>query len=378
MKIAIVCGHYLPDMGYIEVHLSKAFVQLGHQVSVVTSTVIPSYVSQLYSETGSAPEGVDVVRLKPFFEIGQVVIAKGIKKAVTKVSPDMVIVIGLGKNFPKPVFGSDIPVVTLFGDNAHSYVSNSLISRMKTALLFSLFKQGAYRKAIDKSDLLLAYTPESFEAAAKMVGGRWADKLRKESGNISLGFWPSEFFFSSTGRQDKRAALGYSAETKVVITATRVKAEKGLEQAVDIFEKLPDNYVWLILGSGEDEYAKGLLETIELRIGKARFKMLPHQNRSALNDFYNAADMALYTVPAISIFEALGTGLPVVAPPEAALSHIKGAGVEMVLDRLDSANLIESIQSLDLTDTPRYARAQSATERFGWTHIAESILKAMK
>ncbi len=378
MKIAIVCGHYMPDMGYVEVHLSRAFAQLGHQVSVVTSTVIPSYVSHLYHEIGKEPEAVNVVRLKPVFQLGQIVIARGIKTAIKRISPDLVIAIGLGKNFPKPVFDLNFPVVTLFGDNAHSYVANTVMRKFKTDLLFSVFKRKTYRKAIDKSDLLLAYTPESFEAAAKMVSGRWADVLRKEKGNISLGFWPSEFFFNQAIRDSKRTELGWAKECNIVITATRIKAEKNLDTALAVFDKLSDDYVWLLLGSGEDDYAKGLLNTIEGRLGKGRVKMLPHQNRSTLNEFYNAADMALYTVPAISIFEAVGTGLPVVSPPEKSLSHIPGKGVEMILSALHAAELERTIQNLNHRDDARTARAEAAEHHFGWKGISESILAAIK
>ena len=47
MKIAIVCGHFLPSMGYIEVHLANAFHKLNHEIKVITTNVIPSYVKNI-------------------------------------------------------------------------------------------------------------------------------------------------------------------------------------------------------------------------------------------------------------------------------------------------------------------------------------------
>ena len=37
MKIAIISGHFMPDVGYQEVYLARAFSRLGHQVQVITS-----------------------------------------------------------------------------------------------------------------------------------------------------------------------------------------------------------------------------------------------------------------------------------------------------------------------------------------------------
>ncbi|HKL03508.1 MAG TPA: hypothetical protein VJ911_07520, partial [Cryomorphaceae bacterium] len=104
MKITLICGHFIPAMGYIEVHLARAFVDLGHKVTVITSTAIPPYVKHLQNTFGEAPEGVRVIRLKPLFKLGQIVVARGVREAVEESNPDKVIVIGLGKRFPKPVY----------------------------------------------------------------------------------------------------------------------------------------------------------------------------------------------------------------------------------------------------------------------------------
>lgn len=164
-KITIVCGHFIPSLGYIEVHIARAFALLGHEVSVITSTAIPSYVGNLNSSFGQNPEGVEVIRLKPKFTLGQIVTSHGIHKELNRLNPDLVFVIGLGKAFPKAVFETNYPIISLFGDNTFSYANGSL----KTKLLFSLFKKGTYQKAIDRSKNLIAYTPESYEAAAKMI-----------------------------------------------------------------------------------------------------------------------------------------------------------------------------------------------------------------
>ncbi|MEM9050756.1 MAG: glycosyltransferase family 4 protein [Bacteroidota bacterium] len=319
MKITIVCGHFIPAMGYIEVHLARSFTEIGHEVSVVTSDSIPSYVQHLHSSFGEPLKGVNVIRLKPFFTLGQIVLANGVKEAVSSTNPDRVIVIGLGKRFPKPTFSLNYKTTVLFGDNAASYGSSP---SLKTKLLFNLFKRKTYQTAVENADRLVAYTPESFEAAAKMLGGKSVEKLHKQDDFISLGFNPSEYYFDQKLRQSKRQDLGYKEEDQVVITATRIRPEKNLESAISAFKNSPQHVKWLLLGSAEDYYANQLVEKLKSTLGKGRFKMFPHQKRGDLNAFYNAADAALFTTPAISIIEAMGAGLPVFIPRMKSLSHL--------------------------------------------------------
>ena len=66
MKIAIVCGHFLPTMGYVEVHLANAFHQLGNEVQVFTSRIIPTYVKAVGRLSDNTP--YKIVRLN-FFDL---------------------------------------------------------------------------------------------------------------------------------------------------------------------------------------------------------------------------------------------------------------------------------------------------------------------
>jgi glycosyltransferase involved in cell wall biosynthesis len=366
MKITIVCGHFIPAMGYIEVHLSRTFAEMGHEVTVVTSTAIPSYVAHLHQDFGEAPKGVGVVRLKPKFSLGQVVIATGVKEAVLASKPDQIIIIGLGKAFPKPALGLGIHTTALFGDNAASYGDSP---SGKTRLLFEIFKKTTYQKAIEKADRLVAYTPESFEAAGKMLGGRWAKKLAEQKDFISLGFHPEEFFFDEKLRKEKRAELGYSESDKVVITATRIKPEKNLEAAIPAFAKASENAKWLLLGTAQDDYARSFAKKLEESLGPKRFQLLPLQKRDKLNAFYNAADLALFTTPAISIIEAMGAGLPVILPKEKSLSHL--------ISENDQGRVLANFGDLQFDGTlttDREKLTQKNANHLAWRKQAKELL----
>lgn len=369
MKISIVCGHFIPALGYLEVHLSLAFAILRYEVSVITSSAIPAYVGNLNSGFGENPEGVEVIRLKPKFSLGQIVIANGIKKELNRLNPDVVFVIGLGKAFPKPAFETKYPIISLFGDNTYSYANGSL----KTKILFSVFKRTTYQKAIDKSKKLIAYTPESFEAAAGMMDAERAAILRKQTDFISLGFWPEDFFFSPDLRKAKRDELHFSESDKVIITATRLVPEKNLEAAIPLFEKLPKNVKWLLVGSAGDAYSKDFEAQLSKRLGKDRFKMMGYADKTTLNALYNSADLALYTVPAISIFEAIGTGLQTVLPDEKSLNHIAETGFRIAQYLQAETTLSQWLKSED-SNIERLDRSKDAQSKFGWKEIAEGIL----
>lgn len=370
MKITIVCGHFIPSLGYLEVHLAKAFVALGHSTSVLTSSATPAYVGNLSKGFGANPKGVEVIRLKPRFTLGQIVIAGGIKRELDRIQPDLVIAIGLGKAFPKPVFDTKYKVVSLFGDNAHSYVNGSL----KTKVLFNFFKKPTYRKAIRKSTNLVAYTPESFEAAAAMMGGTEADILRKQTRFITLGFSPESFHCSPITRIAKRMELGYAETDKVIITATRVVPEKKLEAVMPLLAALPHHVKWLVVGSAGDEYSRDLNENFQTFIGKGRIKMLGYASKADLNALYNAADLALYTVPAISIFEAIGTGLQVVMGEDKSLERISNGGYRLKPYRGVSTDLDKWATADNEDEEVRMIRSIKAKKEFGWEKVAEELL----
>ncbi|HKL40943.1 MAG TPA: glycosyltransferase, partial [Cryomorphaceae bacterium] len=231
------------------------------------------------------------------------------------------------------------------------------------------FKKATYQKAISTADRLVAYTPESFQAAGKMLGGKWAEKLAQQEDFISLGFHPDEFHFDEVLRQAKRIELGFSESDRVVITATRIRPEKNLESAIPAFQKAPPNIKWLLLGSAEDDYANKFEERLKRDLGEDRFVLLPHQKRADLNAFYNAADLALFTTPAISIIEAMGTGLAVFLPKAKSLSHL--------ICESDQGKVIRDFNSLEIESMIISDRKELATKNadlFSWQKQAELLL----
>ncbi len=378
MNITIVCGHYLPDMGYIEVHLARALIISGHKITVVTSSAVPQYVASLQKKLlpGFANDGaIAIIRLKPAFALGQIVISSGLNKHVSASKPELILVIGLGKRFPKPVFDVNCRILTLLGDNDYSYAKGSTLNRLKSKLLFRFLKKSTYEKAVLKSAAIVAYTPESFEAAAALMSEKYKKSLLAQNHFISLGFWPDEFHIISSQRDPLRTSMGFDPNQIVLITATRVVPEKRLEKVFDLINQLPINYVWLVVGGNNSPYC----QEFETAAGKAfgeRFRMLSFRDRSNLNGLYNMADIALYTTPAISIFEALGTGLPCMLPDKKSLSHILVSAFNgFYYDEPSNPEIAAQIQKLDLSTNMRFERSAHAKQQFSWIGIAEKLVK---
>ena len=127
---------------------------------------------------------------------------------------------------------------------------------------------------------------------------------------------------------------------------------------------------WLLLGSAEDDYANQLDTELKKHLGENRFKMLPHQKREARNAFYNAADSALYTTPAISIVEAMGTGLPVLMPKMKSLSHlISNSNQGLYFDDPSSIDFV------GFSKADRQSLASLNRDKFSWKRQAEILLQ---
>ena len=128
MKICIVCGHFMPRIGYQEVYLARTFARLGHDVHVITSNKPSPSVKNL--NLPDYPIGIEVEknynyqihRLKSFISVRAIVLSNGVRKTVESIKPELVLVIGVGKLFPCPILQAskkrNYLVVTLFGDNS--------------------------------------------------------------------------------------------------------------------------------------------------------------------------------------------------------------------------------------------------------------------
>lgn len=344
MKIAIVCGHFLPTMGYVEVHLANAFYQLGHEVQVFTSRIVPNYVKSIGKLTDNTP--YKIVRLKSSFRLGQMVKSKRLAGSVEKFEPELVVCIGLGKLFPKPIYqlkNKNFRLVTLLGDNEDTYTAKGYTKKLKNILLQQFMKKTVYQLAIMKSDVLFSYTPSTIDVVTRFVNNKCAALLKSKSQLISLGFDEIQFYYDELERKEQRKKLGISENENLLVTATRVAPEKKLEKIIDLVDRLNQrgiNLTYLIVGFQGDNYGEKLKNYIAKKEFRSKIICKPFSRIAQIRRYYNAADAAVFNRAAISIFEALATGLYLLLPNQKNVSHILSGNNGTYFDILKEEDLI--------------------------------------
>lgn len=374
MKIAIVCGHFLPSMGYLEVHLANTFSKSNHEIKVFTSRVVPTYVKSVGKLTDDTP--YEIVRLKASFSLGQMVKSKYLAAEVQKFEPELVICIGLGKLFPKPIYqikNRNFRLVTLLGDNEETYTAKGYTKKLKNSLIQQFLKKIVYRQAIVESDVLLPYTPSTIDIITRFVNRKTAGILKLKSKQISLGFNEEHFFYDELERNEQRKPLGISLHDNLLITATRVVPEKGLEKIIDLVDavnKKGFHINYLIVGFQEDVYSKKLKEYIAQKEHKNKIICKSFASTSQTRKYYNAADAAIFNRAAISIFEALATGLFLLLPHQKNISHILTKENGIYFDKLTEDVIIQSINH----QKENRALRVNFAKKFSYRNLAHQIL----
>jgi glycosyltransferase involved in cell wall biosynthesis len=367
-------------MGYFEVHLAKAFAKLGPEVQVFTTNLVPSYVRQMVSETPTLgtekhSDGYTVTRLKASWSLGQMVKASGLLEQVEAFAPDTTVVIGLGKLFPKPIFKKNANVgrvLTLLGDNEDTY-DQSFKKRLMATL-----KNPVYKAAVQHSDGLFSYTPSTPAIVKTLIPSALHSTLDQKNQQISLGFDPKHFYHNDTLRKEFQNKLNFTTEAPILITATRVTANKRLNEVVQSVDELNTEGIalnYLIIGLTSDEASQSLTHSIQNAANKNAFQSLEFQPQKELVGYYNAADLGYWPNAAISIFEALGTGLPLVLPNKQNISHILRPDIDGAYTSQNKQEIKTALKAWAKQGSNREQRAGEQAERFSYTSIARKILQ---
>ncbi len=388
MKIAVVTGHYLPEMGYVEVQLARALKAEGHQVRVFTSRKVPPRGRDKglprYSTGLGEDQGVEVERLPHRFAFRQIVLPKGLRRRVESYDPELLIAIGIGKLFTGPVLlppsERSYRLLALLGNSRFNFREKKLISLQKR-LVQRIFKDPHYRRAIRNCDQLWCYTPETKTLLSEFTQGKLDEELHRKVRTTSLGFDPKRFYFDEEERREGRQALGMKSDEFLVVTATRLVPSKKLEQVIEAFEQLAPQHPelhYLLIGSSGNRYAQRLESLIEGSPYKDRFRILPFQKEDALRRFFNAADLGLWTKASITVQEAMGTGLPMLLPDHPSLSQLLTApqsGILYPSGALEKG-LEEALEAFKGEDEgARKERMKGNRQRFSDRGIARDLVE---
>ncbi|BFG76728.1 hypothetical protein PTKU46_47610 [Paraburkholderia terrae] len=341
--------HGIGGMQAVVWDLARIFSRLGSSVTVVTGA-LPGR-PQIFHDDGVriiALSGVPWNRYSAAWW-------RGARNAFAHLAPTCDVVLGvsaaansllpLRNRFPQ------IPFVM----QAHGTSVGEVLSKWRTGKLRNMLSSARNVAWIFKD--LRAYAQYDNIVA---VGGRVETDLRAApihwslpSGRVQLisnGIDTGLFRPDMQVRQQMRASFGWGDDTHVVVSASRLHAQKGVDlslNAVSMLSRRMDSVRYLIVGDGPERRA---LEEHAARVGlRERVHFAGAVSRDVLPGYLQAADTMLFTTTHVevglplNVLEALATGLPCVVSRHLFDNAMFGSNLFKVLphDKDAVANALE-------------------------------------
>ncbi len=163
------------------------------------------------------------------------------------------------------------------------------------------------------------------------------------------------------------------ANKKVILTVARLTKEKNIEMGIKAMKYLPENYVYLIVGEGEEEKnLKMLAKTLGI---DSRVIFVGYTNHKDLWKFYKAADVFWLLsksnfegIPNV-ILEAWYAKVPVIVSKIEALSSVvDDSKTGIVLKTWNEKELAE--KTVELLDNKEFYKS---LQENGWKRVNEII-----
>ena len=335
--VTVLAAHFMPEVGYQEVELACAFRRLGARVSVVASTCVSpgsrKIVLERYSAGRSEHRGICIERIPPILEIGPNVVCRGIDRILHGLNPDACVLIGAGKLFGVGAFASYTRAkrIAVFQENSEdgrSRRKNTLRGRLKNSAS-TVLKRRVYARAVHAADRVVFNVPETCAILSHWLGPATEADLRRKGCRLRLGFDPATFYFDAASRETMRRRLCIGDNAFTIGTCTRATREKGIERIVDAVARIRasgHNVIYALAGVFDDEYGRELRAWIEKSHAKY-VRLLPALAHDEMRQFFCALDIGVWPQAAITIQQAMGTGLPIVLKSVQSVSHLLEEGV---------------------------------------------------
>lgn len=215
----------------------------------------------------------------------------------------------------------------LYGDNSAMWSHLSPAQRLLKGATFAVSKGALYTLVNRRADLVYGYTPNTVSRLRVFSGGRTMSVF-------PLAFDPEKFYFEEGIRQTHREALGYTEADTVVVAAGKFQQKKRLDLLAEAITRLASRHAGLkllLVGADDGPYSRELKAQIDADPGLSKLvTVMGFVDTTELNAIFNAADIGVWPrMPAITIQQAMGTGLKVVLPQNEWVGHLvlHGSGI---------------------------------------------------
>lgn len=368
-RVLVISGYFDWFSGYQETGLARALAKLADTTVLAGDRVSPIFsdehltqlgASRIYPVGESTSHGVRVKRLR-VREARAMVWSPRAREAVEQGQYDLVVQIMPGQLLPIAAsFARTGRRVVFYGDNAAMYASLRRSLAVVKYGVFAMTKGVLYRITNARADVIYGYTKDT-KRRLRPFAGKHSMEL------ASLTFDEESFYYSEGLRNDKRRALGLVESNYVVIAPGKVQNQKRLDALVDAVATMSaqdrEDLILYIVGSDSGAVSTRLRKQVLEQSLEAVIRFVPFASSSDLNAYFNAADIAVWpAMPAITIQQAMGTGLLVAVPRNDFTDHLftnPGSCVEIP----QGSPLTSSLAGVLLSARSTREEASSRTQR---------------
>ncbi len=343
-RIALICGHFMPEVGYQEVWIARTLARLGQRVRVITSTRVSMSARKVLRMPYPAghsvePDGYELLRLRPLAWFRSAVWAPGVAAALEEFRPELLLLLGVGKLFGvrdalRYTQRTGVPLIAVFSELEEYRRRHTPYLAARAWLQdlgFSLLKQRFYGQVVRHARLLVCNMPATQQWLLKRCRtDAEREQVCTNARVFSLGYDRERYFFDTAARQEIRRRWGCAEQEVVLLTITRLEPYKGVERVIAAVgqlqrQGLPVRYI--LVGGMQDGYQQQVERYVAQQPQPERFAVVPFQPAEVVRRYACGADLGIWMQPAISTQEAMGTGLPVLLPNRDSLSHLLQEGV---------------------------------------------------
>lgn len=329
MKVVHLCAFFQPEFGYEEYYTALKQVEMGLDVSVITSRRPFPYSSMKkisrasnyqYDEAFSTINGIKVYRLPSAFAIYDFIFLFGLRSLLKQLQPDIV-----HGHDPRSGFAA---LGACHQDLGYTYV----LDQHEYSIPTNVFLRGEYF-------LINRYFCNyAFKNAKKVITAtRETTNFLKDFYNLNpaklvqltLGADTDLFYFEPKARTKIRRRLGIQDDETTFIFAGKLEKigmfPKKIELLIDAFTKVAGKYPskLIIVGSGDEKYIAELQERVRTLKIANKVHFIEFQPREKLRGYYSAADVGVWPAQAtMTIIEAMACKLAIVIPDRATVDHL--------------------------------------------------------
>lgn len=317
-NVLILSNYFEPNYSYQEVQIAEEFYKQGYNVSVIAC------------DTSQFDSGKKVTSNKPYkvyfvdkyLRISTTIFYCFNSRSIAKeFLPDYVILIhpnmGLSHHIGKHFIGK-AKLIAIYGDTVPLLDRN-----FKKRMILNVFKKRWITTYLNTASVF-ANTNRTVKIL-KSIYKKKIDNLEM----LGIGYNSDYFYQCDVIRNKERQRLNVENNI-VLVTATRIVPEKKIiEHISPVLDSLGKNkdMVYVIAGFDETIYSKQVREFVQNHANGNQVITLDMLNPNQLLALFNASDYGFWYRAAISIQQAMGTGLYVFLEEQDWLDHLIDSGI---------------------------------------------------